>query len=169
MNGLLPISLLPMSLRINGERHDILAPPWRTLLEALREIIGLTGTKRSCQEGQCGTCTVLIDGKAVNSCLYLAVEAQGKDIITIEGLGKEDLHQIQKSFAQKGAVQCGFCTPGLILATKSLLDDNPEPSEDQIREAIVGHLCRCTGYIQIVEAIQEATRAMAEQGSRSHG
>jgi carbon-monoxide dehydrogenase small subunit len=127
------------------------------LLEVLREHLGLTGAKRSCQEGQCGTCTVLIDGKVVNSCLYLAVEAQGKDIQTIEGLAKGGvLDQIQKSFVQKGGVQCGFCTPGFVLATKSLLNDNPNPSEDEIREAMVGHLCRCTGYVQIIEAIQDA-------------
>jgi len=158
--------LLPITLRINGETHDVLVPPWRTLLEVLRESLGLTGTKRSCQEGQCGTCTVLLDGKPVNSCLYLAVEAQGKDILTIEGLSKADapLHQIQKSFVQKGGIQCGFCTPGLVLATKALLADNPDPSEDEIRDAIVGHLCRCTGYFQIVEAIQDAAREMARQG-----
>lgn len=159
--------LLPITLRINGETYDVLVPPWRTLLEVLRESLGLTGTKRSCQEGQCGTCTVLIDGKPINSCLYLAIEAQGKDILTIEGLSKADahLHQIQKSFVQKGGIQCGFCTPGLVLATKALLIDNPDPSEDEIREAIVGHLCRCTGYFQIVEAIQDAAREMARQGS----
>ena len=149
--------LLPMSLRINGATHDLLVPPWRTLLEVLREHLGLTGAKRSCQEGQCGTCTILIDGNAINSCLYLAVEAQGKDIQTIEGLAKGGVpDQIQKSFVQKGGVQCGFCTPGFVLATKSLLNDNPNPSEDEIREAMVGHLCRCTGYVQIIEAIQDA-------------
>ncbi len=150
-------NLLPISLRVNGETHDVLIPPWRTLLEVLRERLGLTGAKRSCQEGQCGTCTVLIDGKAVNSCLYLAVEAQGKDIQTIEGLATGgNLDQIQKSFVQKGGIQCGFCTPGFILATKSLLNENPDPSEDDIRTAMVGHLCRCTGYVQIIEAIQDA-------------
>jgi carbon-monoxide dehydrogenase small subunit len=160
-------NLVSLSLRVNGDRHDILVPPWRTLLEVLRENLGLTGTKRSCQEGQCGTCTVLIDGKAVNSCLYLAVEAQDKDILTIEGFGGGDgrLHPIQKSFVNKGAVQCGFCSAGLILATKSLLNGNPNPSEDEIRHAIVGHLCRCTGYVQIVEAIQDAAREMAREGS----
>ncbi len=158
-------SLLPISLRVNGETHDVLIPPWRTLLEVLRETLGLTGAKRSCQEGQCGTCTVLVDGKAVNSCLYLAVEAQGKDIQTIEGLAKgSDLDQIQKSFVQKGGIQCGFCTPGFILATKSLLIDNPSPSEDDIRTAMVGHLCRCTGYVQIIEAIQDAASQLRHEG-----
>ncbi len=141
-------------------------PPWRTLLEVIRENLGLTGTKRSCQEGQCGTCTVLLDGKAVNSCLYLAIEAQGKDIQTIEGLAKGGvLDQIQKSFVQKGGVQCGFCTPGFVIATKSLLNDNPNPSEDEIREAMVGHLCRCTGYVQIIEAIQDAASQLEHEGA----
>jgi carbon-monoxide dehydrogenase small subunit len=149
--------LQPITLHVNGERHDLFVPPWRTLLEVLRENLGLTGAKRSCQEGQCGTCTVLIDGKSINSCLYLAVEAQGKDIQTIEGLAKGGvLDQIQKSFVQKGGIQCGFCTPGFVLAAKSLLNENPNPSEDEIREALVGHLCRCTGYVQIIEAIQDA-------------
>ena len=149
--------LLPITLRINGERYDLLVQPWRTLLEVLRENLSLTGTKRSCQEGQCGTCTILIDGKVINSCLYLAVEAQDKDIQTIEGLAKGGVpDQIQKSFVQKGGVQCGFCTPGFVLATKALLNANPNPSETEIREAMVGHLCRCTGYVQIIEAIQDA-------------
>lgn len=158
--------LLPIALRVNDEDHSVLVPPWRTLLEVLRESLGLTGTKRSCQEGQCGTCTVLIDGKPINSCLYLVVEAQGKDIQTIEGLAKGGvLDQIQKSFVQKGGVQCGFCTPGFILAAKSLLDDNPNPSEDEIRKAMVGHLCRCTGYVQIIEAIQDAASRLKHPGA----
>jgi len=158
------IDLIPVSLRVNGVRYDIDIRPWRTLLEVLRESLGMTGTKRSCGEGQCGTCTVLIDGKAVNSCLYLAVEAQGKEIATIEGppAGDPALQQIQRSFVSKGAVQCGFCTPGMVVATKALLADNPAPSEDEIREALVGHLCRCTGYVQIVEAIQDAARSMQD-------
>jgi carbon-monoxide dehydrogenase small subunit len=155
--------LLSITLSVNGESHELLVPPWRTLLETLREHLGLTGAKRSCQEGQCGTCTVLIDGNAINSCLYLAVEAQGKDIQTIEGLAKGGvLNQIQKSFVQKGGVQCGFCTPGFVLATKSLLNDNPNPSEDEIRGAMVGHLCRCTGYVQIIEAIQDAASQLKQ-------
>jgi len=147
--------LLPISLKVNGDPYDLLIPPWRTLLEVLRENLSLTGAKRSCQEGQCGACTVLLDGKPINSCLYLAVEAQDKEIVTIEGLGRRSngLHPIQKSFVQSGAIQCGFCTPGLILAAKSLLDEHPNPSEDQVRRAIAGHLCRCTGYFQIIDAI----------------
>ena len=156
-------SLVPLSLRVNGESHDVLVPPWRTLLEVLRENLGLTGTKRSCQEGQCGACTVLLDGKPINSCLYLAIEAQGKEVLTIEGLSlaSASLHPIQKSFVENGAIQCGFCSPGMILATVALLNENPTPTEEEIRQAIVGHLCRCTGYFQIVEAIQNAARAMA--------
>lgn len=156
--------LMPITLRVNGEIHELLVPPWRTLLEVLREMIGLTGAKRSCQEGQCGACSVLVDGKSVNSCLYLAVEAQDKDIRTVEGLMREGvLDQIQKSFVQKGAIQCGFCTPGFVVATTSLLNENPEPSEDEIRHAMVGHLCRCTGYVQIVEAIQDAAGQLKQQ------
>ena len=156
--------LMPITLRVNGEIHELLVPPWRTLLEVLREMIGLTGAKRSCQEGQCGACSVLVDGKSVNSCLYLAVEAQDKDIRTVEGLMQEGvLDQIQKSFVQKGAIQCGFCTPGFVIATTSLLNENPEPSEDEIRHAMVGHLCRCTGYVQIVEAIQDAAGQLKQQ------
>jgi aerobic-type carbon monoxide dehydrogenase small subunit (CoxS/CutS family) len=156
--------LMPITLRVNGEIHELLVPPWRTLLEVLREMIGLTGAKRSCQEGQCGACSVLVDGKSVNSCLYLAVEAQDKDIRTVEGLMQEGvLDQIQKSFVQKGAIQCGFCTPGFVVATTSLLNENPEPSEDEIRHAMVGHLCRCTGYVQIVEAIQDAAGQLKQQ------
>jgi len=157
-----------MSFRVNGVAHDVLVPPWRTLLEVLREHLGLIGAKRSCQEGQCGACTVLIDGAPVNSCLYLAVEAQNKEILTIEGLGggDRDLDQIQKSFVKMGAVQCGFCTPGLVLLAKWLLSKKSNPSEDEIRDAIVGHLCRCTGYFQIVEAIQDAARELAKEGDR---
>ena len=157
--------LLPISLHVNGETHHVLIPPWRTLLEVLRETLALTGAKRSCQEGQCGACTVLIDGKPINSCLYLAIEAAGKDVQTIEGLANSGvLDRIQKSFLEKGGVQCGFCTPGFVLATKSLLSENPSPSEDEIREAMVGHLCRCTGYVQIVEAIQDAAGHLKPEG-----
>ena len=158
--------LISITLTVNGEENELLVPPWRTLLEVLREHLGLTGAKRSCQEGQCGTCTVLIDGQAINSCLYLAVEAQGKDIVTIEGSSADAaLARIQKSFVQKGGVQCGFCTPGFVMATKALLNDKPDPNEDDIRDAMVGHLCRCTGYVQIVEAIQDAARQTRGEGS----
>jgi len=160
--------LVPVSLTVNGDPYDILIPPWRTLLEALRENLGLTGAKRCCQEGQCGACTVLIDGKPINSCLYLAVEAQGKEILTIEGLARAggELHPIQRAFVEHGAIQCGFCTPGLILAAKALLDKNPNPTEGDVRQATVGHLCRCTGYFQVTEAILAAAREMAGQEVR---
>ena len=159
--------LIQITLRVNGEEHELLVPPWRTLLEVLREHLGLTGAKRSCQEGQCGTCTVLVDGQAINSCLYLAAEAQGKDILTIEGSAADAaIAQIQKSFVQKGGVQCGFCTPGFVLATRALLTNNPDPNEDDIRDAMVGHLCRCTGYVQIVEAIQDAFHQTRGEGGR---
>ncbi len=157
---------IDVSLRVNGVQHDISIKPWRTLLEVLRETLALNGTKRSCGEGQCGTCTVLVDGQAINSCLYLAVEAQGKEILTIEGPvdGDPALEQIQKSFVEKGAIQCGFCTPGMVIATKSLLGETPDPSEDEIREALVGHLCRCTGYVQVVEAVQDAAGQLSARG-----
>jgi carbon-monoxide dehydrogenase small subunit len=163
-----PPAAVEVSLSINGVRHDLAIQPWRTLLDILRETLGLTGTKRSCGEGQYGACTVLIDGKAVNSCMYLALEAQGKEILTIEGPsdGDRELETIQESFVAKGAVQCGFCTPGMVVATRALLKDNPQPSEDEIRDALTGHLCRCTGYIQIVEAIQDAASQLGQKGSR---
>ena len=154
--------LLPVSLSVNGDSYDIAIPPWRTLLEVLRENLGLTGTKKSCLEGQCGACTVLLDGNPVNSCLLLAVEAQGKEIATIEGLARgRALHPLQKAFAERGAIQCGFCSPGMILAAKALLDRNPNPCEDDIRRAIAGHLCRCTGYFQIIDAVLAAAADMA--------
>ena len=154
--------LMPVSLQVNGIRYDVAIQPWRTLLEVLRETLTMTGTKRSCGEGQCGACTVLLDGKAVSCCMYLAIEAQGKEILTIEGPvgGDPALEQIQRSFAAKGAIQCGFCTPGMVMITKDLLSHTPEPDEDEIRDALVGHVCRCTGYVQIVEAIQDAANGM---------
>lgn len=160
--------LVPVSLQVNGVRYDVAIRPWRTLLEVLRETLALTGTKRSCGEGQCGACTVLIDGKAVNACLYLAVEAQGREIQTVEGpaAGDAALELIQRSFATKGAIQCGFCTPGLVISTKALLGANPDPSEAEIRAALVGHLCRCTGYVQIIEAVQDAARTLAQHEGR---
>jgi carbon-monoxide dehydrogenase small subunit len=159
--------LSPVSLKVNGDAYELSIPPWRTLLEVLREDLSLTGTKRSCQEGQCGACTVLLDGRAIYSCLFLAVEAQGKEILTIEGLARSAgaLDPIQKAFVETGAVQCGFCTPGLIMATKSFLDENPAPSEEEVRRATVGHLCRCTGYFQIIEAVLAAARERAGKGA----
>jgi len=151
-----------IKLRVNGQSYEVAAEPWRTLLEVIRDTIGLTGTKKGCDEGDCGTCTVLMDGEAVNSCLILAIEAQDKDITTIEGLSEGDtLHPIQQAFVENGGLQCGFCTPGMILSAKALLEKNPHPTEEEIKFAIAGNLCRCTGYIKIIEAIQAAAEAMA--------
>jgi len=143
-----------IQLRVNGELHEVMVAPWKTLLQVIRNDIGLTGAKEACGTGECGACTVLVNGKPVNSCLVLAVEAQGKDILTIEGLALGDkLHPLQDAFIKHGAIQCGFCTPGTLLSAKALLDDNPQPTEEEIRDAISGNLCRCTGYNKIVEAI----------------
>jgi len=143
-----------MEFKVNGEHYEVAVKPNRTLLEVLREDLGLTGTKVGCNQGDCGSCTVLLDGKAVCSCLTLAVEAQGKEIITIEGLASNgQLHPIQQAFIDYFAVQCGYCTPGMIISAKALLDENPDPTEDEVRHALQGNLCRCTGYVKIVEAI----------------
>ena len=147
-----------IELKVNGEQHEVACEPHRTLLEALRENLGLTGTKESCNKGECGVCTVLLDGKAVLSCLILASDAQGKEITTIEGLAKgNELHPLQTAFVEKGAVQCGFCTPGMILSAKALLDENSKPSDSEVRRGISGNLCRCTGYVKQVEAILSLT------------
>jgi carbon-monoxide dehydrogenase small subunit len=148
-----------IELRVNGELYEVAVEPQRTLLEVLRETLGFTGTKKACDEGQCGSCTVLMDGKPVASCLTLALEAQGRDILTIEGLGTDGhLHPLQQAFVDLGAIQCGFCTPGMVLSAKALLDENPSPTEDEVREAISGNLCRCTGYAKIVEAVLSASQ-----------
>ena len=150
-----------IKLKINGDSHEVAVEPWRTLLEVIRDTIGLTGTKRGCDEGDCGACTVLMNGRSVNSCLVLAVEAQGQEITTIEGLADGDqLHPIQQAFVEHGGLQCGYCTPGMILSAKAFLDKNPKPTEDQIKFAIAGNLCRCTGYVKIIESIQAAAKAM---------
>ncbi len=146
-------------LLINGESYEILIEPRRTLLEVLREEIGLTGTKECCDLGSCGACTVLLDRQPVLSCLTLAVACQDKEVTTIEGLRKgETLHPLQQAFIERGAIQCGMCTPGMILSAKALLDENPHPDESEIRKAISGNLCRCTGYVKIVDAILAASR-----------
>jgi aerobic carbon-monoxide dehydrogenase small subunit len=143
-----------LKLHINGEDHEVLTETHRTLLEVLREDLGLTGTKRACNLGTCGACTVLINGKPHLSCLTLAVDAQAREILTIEGLAHEGkLHPLQQAFAEKGAIQCGFCTPGMILTAKACLDERPHPTEEEVKKAISGNLCRCTGYVKIVEAI----------------
>ncbi len=150
-----------IQLLVNGKTQPVEVEPRETLAEVLRDRLGLTGTKLGCQEGDCGSCTVILAGHAVSACLVLAVEAAGKPVVTIEGLEAEGaLHPLQRAFMEKGAVQCGFCTPGMVLAAKALLDRNPQPEEAEIREAISGNLCRCTGYQKIVEAVQSVSRQL---------
>ncbi len=157
-----------LDLHVNGETFEILAEVNKTLLQVLREDLGFTGTKRGCDLGACGACTVLINGKPHLSCLTLAVDAQGKEILTIEGLRHNgNLHPLQRAFVEKGAIQCGFCTPGMILTAKAFLDEHPHPSEEEVKRAISGNICRCTGYVKIVEAILAA--AESEQDSRGQG
>jgi aerobic carbon-monoxide dehydrogenase small subunit len=142
---------------INGQDYDFICEPHQSLLEVLRETLGLTGTKQACNNGNCGACNVILDGILVNSCLVLAVEIEGKKLLTIEGItGQEALHPIQEEFIKEAALQCGICTPGFIVATKALLDQNPHPNEHEIREWLAGNLCRCTGYDKIVRAVQSA-------------
>jgi len=144
-----------IQLKVNGDVYEIAVEPSRRLVSVIREDIGLTGTKEGCGRGDCGACTVLLDGRAVNSCLVLAVEAQGKEITTIEGVAKDGkLHPVQKALIDYGAVQCGFCTPGIVLTAKALLEENPNPSEEEIRDYLSGNICRCTGYVKIVQAIK---------------
>ena len=153
-----------IQLDINGERHEVAVEPHATLLEVLRGPLGLTGTKENCLEAECGVCTVLLDGQAVNSCILLARQAQGRRIVTIEGVGEpERLHPLQAAFIEHGAVQCGYCIPGMILTAKAFLDETPGrvPSRDEIREAISGTLCRCTGYQKILDAIEAAAVRLA--------
>lgn len=146
---------------INGKPYELSIPPWKTLLEMIREDLILTGTKEGCGQGECGSCTVIMGGKTVNSCLVPAVEADNQEIITIEGLADgENLHPIQDAFVEQAGMQCGFCTPGMIISAKSLLDRNPNPSLEEIKEGIAGNFCRCTGYTKIVESISAAAEAM---------
>ena len=148
-----------INLTVNEKEYEVAVNPNQTLVDLLRYQLELTGTKKGCEVGDCGSCTVIMDGKPVNSCLVLAVQANGKKILTIEGLETDDgLSPIQNSFVEKGAIQCGFCTSGMILSAKNLLDRNPNPDEADIRMALSGNLCRCTGYQKIVEAIKDATQ-----------
>ncbi len=148
-----------VELKVNGSPYRLSVQPGRTLLQVLREDLGLTGTKEGCTSGECGACTVLIDGEPVRSCLTLAVDARGREITTIEGVAENGKpHRIQQAFVDFGAIQCGFCTPGMILVAKALLDETPQPSEEEIRKAISGNLCRCTGYTKIVKAIEAASQ-----------
>jgi carbon-monoxide dehydrogenase small subunit len=151
-----------ISVTLNGEPREFATEANRTLLDLLRDDAALTGTKKGCDVGECGSCTVIMDGRAVNACLVLAVEADGANIVTIEGLqrSREELHPLQENFIQCGAAQCGFCTPGVILAAKALLDETPAPSIDEIRFALAGNICRCTGYTKIIEAIALTAREM---------
>ena len=152
-----------LSLTVNGELYQRTIKPNLTLLDFIRDELGLTGTKKGCETGDCGSCTVILDGELVNSCLLLAIEANGKSVLTIEGLAKGGkLHPLQEAFIEYGAIQCGYCTPGMILAAKALLDKNPKPTEQEVKAGIVGNLCRCTGYTKIVEAIL----AVAHKGKK---
>ena len=147
-----------ITIKVNGETHQLAVRPNLTLLNLIRDKLGLTGTKKGCELGDCGACTVILDGRTVNSCLVLAVEADGKEVITIEGLAQGSiLHPLQRAFIQHGAIQCGYCTPGMILSAKALLDKNPRPTEAEVKEAIAGNLCRCTGYTRIVKAVMSAS------------
>jgi len=157
-----PVDRQVVVLDVNGERTQLLLPVHKTLLEVLREDMQLTGTKHGCELGECGTCTVLIDGKPELSCLVLPIQIEGRAITTVEGLASgSQLHPLQQAFAELGAAQCGYCTPGILLASKSLLDANGRPTRDEIREALAGNLCRCTGYVKILEAVELAAERMA--------
>ena len=158
-----------ITLHVNGDVYEVAVDPWQTLNDVLREDLNLTGTKRGCGTGDCGACTVLVDGRSVTSCLTLAVETAGKEIITVEGLAPsgEELHPIQEAFVETGAIQCGFCTPGMELSALYLLKNNPSPSEEEIRQALSGNLCRCTGYNKIVEAVTLAAERMRGKPTRS--
>jgi carbon-monoxide dehydrogenase small subunit len=148
-------------LKVNGEEREVLAPVHHTLLEVLREEMGLTGTKHGCELGECGTCTVLVDGRPVLSCLALPVECEGREVTTVEGLARDGvLHPLQQAFAELGAAQCGYCTPGFLLVADELLRHNPRPTRAQIAEALAGNLCRCTGYLKIFEAVELAVSRM---------
>jgi carbon-monoxide dehydrogenase small subunit len=150
---------------INGADYDVIIEPRMLLIDVLRDRVGLTGTKYACGAGDCGACTVLIDGKPSFSCLTLAITAIGKSIVTIEGLSDgAELHPIQQAFVDNGAIQCGFCTPGMILSTKALLDGNQAPTRDEIKSALAGNLCRCTGYVKIIDAVEAAAATMRREG-----
>ena len=166
MAKILPESEKSARIRItlNSEPTDVAFAPYKTLLEVLREDLGHTGTKHGCELGECGACAVILDGKPVLSCLVLGLECDGCDVLTVEGLaGDGQLHPLQEAFADLGGSQCGYCTPGMLLTAKALLDQNPHPSRDQIREALSGNLCRCTGYLQIFDAVEAAIVKIAER------
>jgi carbon-monoxide dehydrogenase small subunit len=154
-------------MEVNGEAQELAFTPQKTLLEVLREDLGLTGTKHGCELGECGTCTVIIDGRPELSCLVLGLECEGRAIVTVEGLQEGPRpHPLQQAFAELGAAQCGYCTPGILCAARALLDENPSPSREEVREALSGNLCRCTGYLKILEAVELAARRSKES---AHG
>jgi aerobic carbon-monoxide dehydrogenase small subunit len=153
-----------ITLKVNNKTYEVAVKPNQTLADLIRYDLGLTGTKKGCETGECGSCTVILDGRPVNSCLVLALQANGGEILTVEGMENESgLHPLQEAFVQHGAIQCGFCTPGMLLTAKSLLDEKPNPSESEIRTAISGNLCRCTGYQKIVEAVQSVSESSRGQ------
>ncbi len=155
--------MYPLTMTLNGESVTVEVEPFELLADVLRDKLGLTGTKVGCNEGECGACTVIMDGQAVLSCLLPAMKAHGREVVTIEGLSRDDeLHPLQQAFIEQGSVQCGYCTPGMIMSAKALLDENPNPSLEEIEEAIAGNLCRCTGYLQIVEAINQASKSKVQ-------
>ena len=151
----------PISFTVNGDLQELIVEPRKTLLAVIRDTIGLTGTKEGCSTGDCGACTVIVDGEPVTSCMMLAVSANDKEVTTIEGISSPgQLHPVQQAFLEKGGYQCGFCTPGFIMAAKALLDDNPNIPEDEMRHALGGNICRCTGYTKIIEAVLSAAETM---------
>jgi carbon-monoxide dehydrogenase small subunit len=162
------VKKLGLQIRVNGVTYSLEVEPRKTLLELLREDLNLTGAKEGCGLGECGTCTVLLDGKPVKSCITLALQAGGREVTTIEGMERSDgsLHPIQQAFIDYGAIQCGFCTPGMVLSAKALIDENPDPTELDVRQAIAGNLCRCTGYQKIVEAILSVSQQMLDERSK---
>ena len=173
-NTLLPTSFMrkgeicmsrEISFIFNGNEMKMVIEDHWTLLHLIREELGYTGTKEGCGSGECGACTVIVDGNAVNSCLYMAAEVDGKELMTIEGLASSDgrLHPIQQAFVGQGGIQCGFCSPGMILSAKALLDENPHPNEEEIKDAIAGNICRCTGYVQIIDSIKTVSGSQARQ------
>ncbi len=158
---------IPLKLKVNGRTVNVHIHPETTLLEVIRDHLGLTATKMACNRGECGTCTVLLDGKAVYSCHLLALDAAGKDVTTLEGLmDGEKLHPIQEAFLEQDGLQCGFCTPGMIMSTKALLDEHPHPGEEDIKRGISGNLCRCTGYVQIIESIEKASELVETESMK---
>jgi aerobic carbon-monoxide dehydrogenase small subunit len=159
-----------IELHVNGSAYDVVISPQDLLIDVLRQKLDLTGTKKGCGQGDCGTCTVLIDGRRALACLTLAIACEGRTILTIEGMEKSGtLHPIQQAFIDKGAVQCGYCTPGMVMSAKALLDENPDPSDHEIKLGISGNLCRCTGYVKIVDAVRDAAGRLRQGGAAGKG